>query len=62
MEPHSFSFVEQECLFRHLVLLFRHANGAVQDAAREALLRLNVCSLFLFFLFIYFFCWKYLLL
>ncbi|KAH9647911.1 hypothetical protein KPL70_025376 [Citrus sinensis] len=35
----------QECLFRHLVLLFRHANGAVQDAAREALLRLNImCS------------------
>ncbi|KAH9678614.1 hypothetical protein KPL71_025786 [Citrus sinensis] len=35
----------QECLFCHLVLLFRHANGAVQDAAREALLRLNImCS------------------
>ncbi|XP_052289265.1 uncharacterized protein At3g06530 isoform X1 [Citrus sinensis] len=37
--------MQQECLFRHLVLLFRHANGAVQDAAREALLRLNImCS------------------
>ncbi|KAL5745887.1 hypothetical protein ACOSP7_027033 [Xanthoceras sorbifolium] len=35
----------QECLFRHLVLLFRNANGDIQEATREALLRLNIsCS------------------
>ncbi|XP_044468232.1 uncharacterized protein At3g06530-like [Mangifera indica] len=35
----------QECLLCHLVLLFRHANGDVQDATREALFQLNItCS------------------
>ncbi|KAI9160506.1 hypothetical protein LWI28_008767 [Acer negundo] len=35
----------QECLFRHLVLLCRHANGDIHEATREALLRLNIsCS------------------
>jgi hypothetical protein len=36
---------EQELLFYQLVLLFRNANGDVQNATREALLRLNVCPL-----------------
>ncbi|KAK3217661.1 hypothetical protein Dsin_011631 [Dipteronia sinensis] len=35
----------QECLFRQLVLLCRHANGDIHEATREALLRLNIsCS------------------
>lgn len=36
---------EQELLFYQLVFLFRNANGDVQHATREALLRLNVCPL-----------------
>ncbi|KAK9292213.1 hypothetical protein L1049_020175 [Liquidambar formosana] len=36
---------QQECLFRDLVYLFRNANGDIQNATREALLRLNItCS------------------
>lgn len=38
----TFDFGEQELLFHELVLLFRSANGDIQNAAREALLRLNV--------------------
>lgn len=37
----------QELLFRELVILFRNANGDIQNATREALMRLNVCSLLL---------------
>lgn len=37
---------KQEVLFRELVALFRNAHGDIQNAAREALLRLNVCSPF----------------
>jgi U3 small nucleolar RNA-associated protein 10 len=40
-----FLCVEQEHLFRELVILFRNANGDIQNATREALMRLNVCSL-----------------
>ncbi|KAG7972395.1 hypothetical protein I3843_07G181800 [Carya illinoinensis] len=37
--------VQQERLFYQLVFLFRHANGDVQNATRDALLRLNIsCS------------------
>uniref|UniRef100_A0A803NS19 BP28 C-terminal domain-containing protein n=1 Tax=Cannabis sativa TaxID=3483 RepID=A0A803NS19_CANSA len=32
----------QELLFRELVILFRNASGDIQNAAREALLRLNI--------------------
>ncbi|PON51074.1 U3 small nucleolar RNA-associated protein [Parasponia andersonii] len=32
----------QELLFRELVILFRNANGDIQNATREALLRLNI--------------------
>ncbi|KAG5616550.1 hypothetical protein H5410_016374 [Solanum commersonii] len=36
----------QDLVFRHLVLLFRSANGDVQKATREALLRINItCSI-----------------
>lgn len=57
---------EQELLFYQLVFLFRNANGDVQNATREALLRLNVCLLlsqfvqFLFFVAVpsaFFFLW-----
>ncbi|KAF5456237.1 hypothetical protein F2P56_025738 [Juglans regia] len=37
--------VQQESLFYQLVFLFRHANGDVQNATRDAFLRLNIsCS------------------
>lgn len=45
---------KQERLFYQLVFLFRHANGDVQNATRDALLRLNVCLLLL----VYFLCWS----
>ncbi|XP_010318175.2 uncharacterized protein At3g06530 isoform X1 [Solanum lycopersicum] len=36
----------QDLVFRHLVLLFRSANGDIQKATREALLRINItCSI-----------------
>lgn len=36
---------KQELLFRELVILFRNANGDIQNATREALMRLNItCS------------------
>lgn len=45
---HFLFWSKQERLFYQLVVLFRHANGDVQNATRDALLRLNVCLLLFF--------------
>lgn len=37
-------------MFRQLVILFRSANGDVQNSTREALLRLNVCFSHLYYI------------